>query len=515
MRRTRPRKSRRLQEVEADHRTWLTTLFPNIFDGEFAPHHDWLWEWLWAMGPERPAPLVAIWPRGGAKSTSTEGAVTAAGALRKRNYALYVCDTQERADDHVSNIASMIESSQFGELYPEVAERAVSKYGTSKGWRRNRLRTQSGFTVDALGLDGDVRGIKLEDQRPDMLVLDDLDDSQDGPASVRSKITALTHDVLPALAANAAILAVQNWIHAEGIFARLADGTADFLKDRELSGPIKAVEDLVVEQDKSGRYIIKSGTPNWSGQGLEACQNFINTYGYKAFMAECQHEEHNPEGSLYSHVNFIHISEEAMPPVIRTTVWLDPAVTDTDHSDAQAIQADSLCTDWRIYRRRSWEQRSSPQYAMLMALRWSIELGATTLGVETDQGGDTWISVYREAISTARKEGWLKAGTRAPQFMAAKAGQGHGNKAHRQQQMLPEYENGRIVHVLGPTTAVLERALRRFPLRKPFDLADVNYWTWWALRRGIQRSSGGAAGGQNDVLASYLRGPQRAEITVY
>jgi len=47
--------------------------------------------------------------------------------------------------------------------------------------------------------------------------------------------------------------------------------------------------------------------------------------------------------------------------------------------------------------------------------------------------------------------------------------------------MLTDYEHGTIVHVLG-THATLERGLRRFPLRKPFDLVDAAYWSWRDLR---------------------------------
>jgi hypothetical protein len=54
--------------------------------------------------------------------------------------------------------------------------------------------------------------------------------------------------------------------------------------------------------------------------------------------------------------------------------------------------------------------------------------------------------------------------------------------------MLADYERpGRIIHVRG-THEILERALRRFPRTKPFDLVDGAYWSWRDLnrRRGRQ-----------------------------
>ncbi len=64
-----------------------------------------------------------------------------------------------------------------------------------------------------------------------------------------------------------------------------------------------------------------------------------------------------------------------------------------------------------------------------------------------------------------------------PTFEQAKAGAGHGSKVARNQRMLVDYEHGKVVHVLG-THRALERALKRFPKSKPFDLVDAAYWSW-------------------------------------
>ncbi len=52
--------------------------------------------------------------------------------------------------------------------------------------------------------------------------------------------------------------------------------------------------------------------------------------------------------------------------------------------------------------------------------------------------------------------------------------------------MLASYERGQIVHVRG-THTVLERALKRFGVRKPYDLADSAYWAWYDLCGGKSR----------------------------
>src|SRR5687768_7533240 len=77
---------------------WLKTIFPRYASAEFSDYQVEYWEWLWSVDTNiRPEPFVAIWPRGGAKSTSTELGCVAVAARRKRRYVLYVCMTQEQA----------------------------------------------------------------------------------------------------------------------------------------------------------------------------------------------------------------------------------------------------------------------------------------------------------------------------------------------------------------------------------------------------------------------------------
>lgn len=497
---------------EDDWAAWLPWLFPSYFPVPFAPHHGELWDWVWSieLGVKPANAFIAVWARGGAKSTSAEAAVTSLGARRRRNYVVYVCETQPQADDHVGNIGSMLESRQVSDAYPLLGDRAVGKFGSSKGWRRNRLRTASGFIVDALGLDVAARGLKIDEERPDMLVFDDIDDTTDGPGQVAKKISAITTKLLPAGSSDVAVLGIQNLVHANGVFGHLA-GTAevdeqdDFLTNRIVSGPVPALLDATFEPDEiEGGYRIITGTPTWEGQSLATCQSQVNEWGYTAFLAEAQHDVDAKGGGMFDHVVFRHVAREDCPPFQRVEVWCDPAVTNTDKSDSMAVQCDAMGVDKAIYRLRSWEHRSTPEQAIKLAVAWAMCEGALTVGIETDQGGDTWRSVFKLALQGVKED--LKAvragdgiqskipeyvlalaelsGREAkllvtPRFAQAKAGSTQQPKEHRIQQMLTGgYEQrGAIFHVIG-THLILERALFRFPARKPYDLADAAYWSW-------------------------------------
>lgn len=488
--------------LEAEPHLFLRTLFPEHITAPFAAHHDDLWSWVWSIeaGGKPGDAFVAIWPRGGAKSTSAEMAVAALGARRRRRYCLYVCSTQDQADEHVGNIGALLESGPVGRYYPALGERQVTKYHASRGWRRDRLTTASGLVVDALGLDTAARGVKFDEQRPDLLVLDDVDDELDSLLTITRKVSRITRKLLPAGAPSLAVLAIQNLVHPDGVFARLADGRADFLTQRRVSGPIPAARGLVTEVDEeAGGWRVVAGEATWGGQGLDVIEEQINEWGLSSFLAEAQHDVDAKPGGMYDAIAFSHCARDEVPDLVSTTVWVDPAVTDTDQSDSHAVQADGIDPDGVIYRLYSWEGRTSPEASLRLAIRVAVAVGSRTVGVETDQGGDTWASVFRAAAEQVAREDGI-ALRELPLFVSDKAskqrqgGHGHGapSKAARNARMLADYERpGRIVHVLGQVDGlepggceVLERALRRFPRTKPFDLADAAFWSWQDLRKG-------------------------------
>lgn len=485
-------------EIEADPLLWRWALFPKYLsdtDGaivEDAPHHRQLITWIWSIEPGiRPRPFVAVWPRGGAKSTNAEIATVAIGALRKRAYVWYVSEVQEQADDHVETIGAMLESDQIATFYPQLARRRVNKYGSSKGWRRNRLSTAAGFTIDAVGLDTAARGIKIEEDRPGLIVFDDIDGRHDSQATTEKKINTITETLIPAGSADRALLFIQNLVHPTSVFARIVDGTAGFITQRILSGPIPAIDGFTYAQ-RGDRIVVTGGTPTWAGQDLEICQTDIDEIGITAFLQEGQHEVKAPPGGMFDHLDLraLRIAWDDVPPLDRVVCWVDPAVTKTDQSDSHAIQIDGIAGD-TIYRLYSWEERATPLEAIQLAITKAAQYGATYVGVETDQGGDTWQSVFREAKRAAEAEAItrgdkeLASRIRRLRFAEAKAGQGQDPKAHRAGIMLADYERPgmRIRHVIG-THLILEQALERFPKTKPLDLVDAGYWSWDDLRNG-------------------------------
>lgn len=480
---------------------WHATVVPGYLWPPYADYHRAYWEWLSAIvAGEAAPPFVAIWPRGFAKSTSTEVGCALVAAKRTRVYGLYCCATQEQADTHVKNVAGILESAAYAKHHPEASRRKIGKYGNSDGWRRNRLRTESGFTLDAIGLDTAARGAKVDEDRPDFLIFDDIDELLDSPGTVEKKIATITKSLLPARASHAAVLVAQNLIHADGIVARLASGRADFLAGRIVSGPHPAIDGLVTEQ-RDGRAVIVAGASTWPAKSIADLQSDLDDMGETAFRSEKQHEVDRFEGGIFGHVTFRHCLPSEVPPLDDVQVWVDPAVTDTDQSDAHGIQADGIVRDGTMYRLYSWEARTSPDDVIRRAIRKAVELGASCVGVETNQGGDTWETVYRAAWDALVSDGEIPRTQRRIDFRQGKA-KGTESKRWRATQMLAAYERGAIVHIVNGTHETLERALNRYLLRKPYDLVDAAYWSWHGLTTGRPVSFRPSAGRQTNVWGS-------------
>ena len=407
---------------EHEPELWLTRVLPSYVmatgdedpdeaEALFSPHHREFWAWLWAIQAGQTAdPFVGIWGRGEAKSTSAELGCVALGARMRRRYGLYVCGTQDQADDHVGNVASMLESPGVARWYPPMAERLVGKFGNSKGWRRNRLRTASGFTIDALGLDTAARGVKLDDQRPDLIVIDDVDSHDDSPALVTKKIDALTKKLLPAGAPDLVVLAIQNLVHRGGVFARLADGRAQFLATRRVSGPIPALRKLqTVHQPVDGRPrdVIVSAEPTWRPPGwnperpdFSRWQHQLDTWGLPAFLTEAQHEVDAREGALWvrEQLATCRRATEAAVDLAEVVVAVDPSGGSGPDNDAQGI----IITGKDV-RGHGWilddvTCTESPRGWGDTAVEAFVEWDADGFVAEVNYGGDMVVEVITGAI---------------------------------------------------------------------------------------------------------------------
>ena len=316
-----------LRELRWDQ--WLRTIRPRAFDpaygaAPFAPHQTEAWEWLWSITADPIEPIAVFWPRGHAKSTFAETAVVRLGAANLRRYCLYVSGTQQQADDHVSEIAAILGGDAIATHYPALGDREVGKYGNQKSWNRQRLWTAGGLIVDSLGLDvAGSRGAKLDDERPDMIVFDDIDSEHDSQHVVNKKLGSISKKIMPAAADNAAIILAQNLIHMGSVANRIHTHDTDILADAKRIGPLPAIEHLDARLENR-LWTIKGGTPTWVGYGLDRAQRALRRMGLDAFTAEVQQDLDERPGALLTKADFVYIDIDDLPSLDSVAITIDP-----------------------------------------------------------------------------------------------------------------------------------------------------------------------------------------------
>ena len=306
----------------SDYKAWVAKYFPQVATAPMAERHERLWEWFESLevGKPPPNPRVEIWGRGGAKSSSAELGTARVGAKLSRRFVLYVSESQAQADEHVQSIADLLEAVGV--------ERLKGEFGNAKGWRKNQLRTATGFNVMALGLDTAARGIKLGKFRPDLIILDDIDGSEDTAKTTAKKKRIITKKILPAGSISTAILVIQNLVLEDGLVGQLYDGRADFLQNRDcyLDVAVKGLETKpTVGENGKTYHIITAGTPTWEGQNLEVCQRQINDWGLASFREEAQHEVASATGYYFDQAAFQVVNE--VPTLLRLVRAWDYAAT--------------------------------------------------------------------------------------------------------------------------------------------------------------------------------------------
>jgi len=430
--------------ASGDWRTWVAKHFPHATSSPFADRHVRLWEWFEMLnrGVRPVNARVELWPRGGGKSSTVELATTRTGARQARKFCLYISKTQAQANKHLQDIAPHFTNLGIG--------RAIGPYGSSLGWRVDMLRCDNGFNVLALGLDSAARGLKIEGDRPDLFVFDDVDDRDDTEDTVNKKISTITQSVLPAESTDAAVLFVQNVIHSGSIAAKLLNNTADFLLRREVFcepalTPLSKDWYHAIPGTVPTQYKITDAVPTWAGQSIETCEAQMNTWGRAAFLREAQHETDESEDGLWNRERDLDPFREKpvnVPDLFRIVVGIDPNAT--EGGDEAGIAVGGVARIKGILHAFVLEDASTAggpatwaKEAVAAFKRWD----ADRMVAESNNGGE----MVAITIGTVPD---------APKVKLIHASRGKRTRAEPVQKL---YEDGRVHHV--GTFVALEKEL--------------------------------------------------------
>ncbi|EKU98108.1 terminase-like family protein [Leptolyngbya sp. PCC 7375] len=388
--------------------------------------HLAVWDWATKIESDNPVQSrVEIWARGGAKSTIAEQLCVYLACALTRRFVLYVCRTQDQADMHVQAIAALLE--QMG------VPRAVNKYQASIAWTAERLQTLNGFGVLGVGLNSRVRGARMEQFRPDLIILDDVDGEHDSVKITQKKLDTISKAILAAGATYATGLFIQNKIHKDSAIAQVADGRAGILMGASVTEE-PAVRGLEYEQyfdEAAGknRYRVTGGEPTWpEGQDLTTAEKQINDWGLSAFLQESQHED-KPDGGLWKMERDIDPYRVTSHPVlVRIVIGVDPSGSVGTEAGIVAV---GKTADKHYYVLADDSLGGTPNQWFKAAIARYHALKANTLAVERNYGGD----MVKTAIQNMDS------------LVAVRDVQATRGKLVRSEPVQQLYENGQVHHV--------------------------------------------------------------------
>jgi len=433
--------------------------------------HISVWDWAadFSAGT-KPPPRVEIWPRGGAKSTMAELIASYTALNLSRRFVLYVCGTQDQADLHIQSIAGFLE--QIG------IRRAVNVYSSSVGWTARRIQTENGWGAISVGLDSSVRGARLGQFRPDLIILDDIDSKNDSENATQKRLRTISSAILPAGSVDAGLLFAQNMIHSRSAIARVADGTAEIaLGARVTIQP--AVRDLEYRLDgegQSARYRIIGGTATWEeGQSLAVCEGQINEWGLRAFLAESQHED-EPDGGLWDKArDIVPYRVASHPALIRIVLGVDPS--GGTGTETGIIAAGLDITGHAYVLADDSTTGTSAEWGADVVARYNL-LQGDCVACEANYGGDMVATVIRSCDRRVNVK-----------LVTASRG-----KAIRAEPIQQKYQQGLVHHVGNYPDLERELCQWTYGMQSPNRL-DALVWALTELMLGtpVRTSNAGAA----------------------
>jgi hypothetical protein len=346
------------------------------------------------------------------------------------------------------------------------------------------MTADNGLTVEAVGLNKAVRGQKIDWARPDLIILDDVDAKHDTEAAVKKKVETITTSILPAAAPHAAIMFLQNLIHRQSIATSLAkqpneEGSAQFLTDRIINGPHKAVEGLVYELQITGegefRWGITAGRSLWRGFDLAVCEAEINKVGPDAFELESQHEvDSDMPGALLTTAVLDAARVSSHPDLITVAVGVDP----TGGAGQVGIIAGGVAMVGREKHGYTIADHSTPPGTgasvwAIAVLKCYNAVGADMILVEDNFGGDMVENTIRTAKLEDEVTGKVLVDGRIVPIVRVHASRG---KEVRAQPVASLFQTA-LWHHVGRFTELQKQWTQWMPGTKPSpDRLDAEVW---------------------------------------
>lgn len=302
-------RKRRKKKLLADYGAFCKYYFPHYCIADAAPFHINLANEL-AQDPQ--AFLVKKWARSLAKSTNAAIMIPCWLMLRgDLKFMVLASNTETNAVGLLSDLQAELEANQ----------RLIHDFGEFQrlgSWGLGDFKTKQGVRFKAIGRRQSPRGLRNGQHRPDLILLDDLDDDE-----------LVKNPKLVRLSAKWAITALFGCFSAKG--GRFV-AVGNLIDDNSV---LKKLEDNPKSKVEQVNLLDEDGEPTWDYYSKEECLNMIETMGYVMSQREYFN---NPikEGTIYKEEYFQYKKALPLNDYDALVCYTDPSFKSSSKNDFKA-----------------------------------------------------------------------------------------------------------------------------------------------------------------------------------
>lgn len=390
---------------------WGRRFLPHYFRRAPSALHRQLEQWWRDADRFRGLKLNVIGPRGGAKSTVGTLAWVLRSAVEAREpYIWIVSDTKQQAENHLESVkAELLDNAALASAYPA---------GSGRGpvWRRHFVELRNGCVIEALGTGQRMRGRRRRENRPTLIVCDDLqNDDHIVSAAQRERSDRWFHGtLLKAGSQRTNVVNLATALHRDALALQLhrTPGWTSkifpaIVRWPDYLGLWEQWEAIYCDWERpdaksaaqafyeSNRLAMESGAELlWpEEEGLYALMCMRIESGRAAFEREKQGSPANPDLSEWPESYFDrHIWFDEWPAKLAIkTLALDPSKgRDANHGDYSAFVLLGVAADGVMYVEADLARRPSPQIVadgveLYDRFQWTLFAGRRSLAFFSDR----------------------------------------------------------------------------------------------------------------------------------
>ena len=299
-------------------------------------------------------------------------------------------DAASQAETHLLTFKNELESNEYlKEDYPELCTpKIVSSTGRSVASNAWRIIQANDFIFDANGIDTNSLGKKVFGQRPDLIILDDIEKGEKNYSEYQAhqQLNTVFDDIAP-MNIYARMIIVGTTTMPNSMmdqFRKHAEGhTGTELKwitDQNVK--VHYYPAIMTADDGSERSVWPEKWPIEWLQSQRHLRDFAKNYMNKPV---------NLDGNFWT---FEDVIIEDMEDYGNTIISIDPAVTKNKVSDFTGVAVLSRIED-KVYVRDAFQLKVSPQ-ELSERINGLVDIyDPGVIYVETNQGGDLWQDVFK------------------------------------------------------------------------------------------------------------------------